>query len=192
MARPRTFEPEEALNAAMMVFWEKGFSETSYDDLVSATNVSRKGLYTVFGDKEALFLAALKNYCRKMIPEMFGVLQHHDMTVPELIQMFQALTGRVADGELAKGCFMANTAADEIITKPEVKAAYDQFLKTMISEFDGAFRRAGIEEAEAHRLAIYYNGVIQSLQLMAHSRTDPEIVHGFMDTALNELRKCAP
>ncbi len=87
---------------------------------------------------------------------------------------------------------MANTAADEIITKPEVKAAYDQFLKTMISEFDGAFRRAGIEEAEAHRLAIYYNGVIQSLQLMAHSRTDPDIVHGFMDTALNELRKYAP
>ena len=169
MARPRTFEPEAALNAAMMVFWEKGFSETSYDDLVSATNVSRKGLYTVFGDKEALFLAALKNYCRKMIPEMFGVLQHHD-----------------------KGCFMANTAADEIITKPEVKAAYDRFLKTMISEFDGAFRRAGIEEAEAHRLAIYYNGVIQSLQLMAHSRTDPDIVHGFMDTALNELRKYAP
>ena len=51
---------------------------------------------------------------------------------------------------------------------------------------------AGIEEAEAHRLAIYYNGVIQSLQLMAHSRTDPDIVHGFMDTALNELRKYAP
>lgn len=189
MARPRTFEPEEALQAAMEVFWRKGFAETSYDDLVSATHVSRKGLYTVFGDKDALFLAALKLYCKRMIPEMFGALERPGVTVGDLVGMFQGLAERVAAGELSRGCFMANTAADEMITRPEIKTMFDQYLRALIDDFAAAFRKAGIAADEALKLAVFYNGVIQSLQLMAHARTDGAIVRSFMDTALNELRK---
>ena len=111
MVRPRTFEPEEALDKAMAVFWRKGYAETSYDDLVSETGVSRKGLYTVFGDKEALFIAALHRYCRVRIPEMFHVLDQDVVTLAQIEAMFNWLTDLVATGQLSQGCFMANTAA---------------------------------------------------------------------------------
>lgn len=189
MARPRTFEPEEALDKAMAVFWRKGYAETSYDDLVSETGVSRKGLYTVFGDKEALFIAALHRYCRVRIPEMFHVLDQDVVTLAQIEAMFNWLTDLVATGQLSQGCFMANTAADDMIHHPNVKAAYDSYLETMTRQLARAFVRAGVDEREAGRLAVYYIGVLQSLQLMAHARTDEKFVRGFMDVALAELRR---
>lgn len=191
MARPRTFEPEEALEKAMNVFWRKGYAETSYDDLVSETGVSRKGLYTVFGDKEALFLAALKHYCRVRIPLMFNVLNQDVVTLDQIEAMFLWLTDLVATGQLSQGCFMANTAADEMIHNKAVKAAYDSYLKFMVSQLEQALARAGLSQASAQRLAVYYLGVLQSLQLMAHAKTDEKLVRGFMDVALGELKRAA-
>lgn len=62
MGRPRTFDVEQALEAALGVFWRKGFEGTSYADLVAATGVERPALYSAFGNKEALFLKALDRY----------------------------------------------------------------------------------------------------------------------------------
>jgi AcrR family transcriptional regulator len=62
MGRPRTFEVEDALEAALGVFWRKGFEGTSYADLVAATGVERPALYSAFGNKETLFLRALERY----------------------------------------------------------------------------------------------------------------------------------
>ncbi|MEM8839406.1 MAG: helix-turn-helix domain-containing protein, partial [Pseudomonadota bacterium] len=74
MPRPREFNPDDALDAAMRVFWAKGFAETSYDDLVLGTGVSRKSLYSVFGDKHMLFIAALQRYRAKIVPDLFRAL----------------------------------------------------------------------------------------------------------------------
>lgn len=62
MGRPRTFEPDDALEAALALFWRKGFDGTSYADLVAATGVERPALYSAFGNKDALFLRALAHY----------------------------------------------------------------------------------------------------------------------------------
>ncbi len=62
MGRPRTFDVDDALEAALGVFWRKGYEGTSYADLVGATGVERPALYSAFGNKEALFLKALKRY----------------------------------------------------------------------------------------------------------------------------------
>jgi len=53
---------EDALEAALGVFWRKGFEGTSYADLVAATGVERPALYSAFGNKDALFLRALERY----------------------------------------------------------------------------------------------------------------------------------
>jgi len=191
MARPRTFEPEEALDKAMTVFWRKGYAETSYDDLVSETGVSRKGLYTVFGDKEGLFLAALNHYCRVRIPQMFSVFEQDSVTLDQIEAMFRWLTDLVATGKLSQGCFMANTAADDMIHNPQVKSAYDAYFNFMLDKLALAFKRAGLDTETAGRLSVYYLGILQSLQLMAHARTDEKLVRSFMETALGELRRSA-
>jgi AcrR family transcriptional regulator len=50
------------LDAALCVFWRKGYEGTSYTDLTQATGVERPGLYSAFGNKEALFRRALERY----------------------------------------------------------------------------------------------------------------------------------
>jgi AcrR family transcriptional regulator len=60
--RPRSFDRESALAAAMEVFWEKGFEGASVAELCSAMELNPPSLYSAFGDKEKLFLEAVERY----------------------------------------------------------------------------------------------------------------------------------
>lgn len=60
--RPRSFDREAALDAAMQVFWEKGFEGATIGDLTTAMGVNPPSLYAAFGDKEDLFLATVQHY----------------------------------------------------------------------------------------------------------------------------------
>jgi len=60
--RPREFDPDEALDKAMMVFWQQGFEGASLTDLTEAMGISRPSLYAAFGNKEELFRRALLRY----------------------------------------------------------------------------------------------------------------------------------
>jgi AcrR family transcriptional regulator len=62
MGRPRGFDVERALDAALGVFWRKGFEGASYADLTAAAGVERPALYAAFGNKEELFRRALERY----------------------------------------------------------------------------------------------------------------------------------
>jgi AcrR family transcriptional regulator len=65
MGRHREFDVETTLDAALAVFWKKGFEGASYDDLSEATGVARPGLYSAFGNKESFFRMALDRYDAK-------------------------------------------------------------------------------------------------------------------------------
>jgi len=62
MGRPKEFDEQSALDAAMQVFWEKGYEGTSLDDLTAAMGINRSSLYSSFGDKEALFQRVMSHY----------------------------------------------------------------------------------------------------------------------------------
>lgn len=60
--RPREFDTETALAAALRMFWEKGYDGASLTDLTEAMGITRPSLYAAFGNKEALFKQALDLY----------------------------------------------------------------------------------------------------------------------------------
>jgi len=62
MGRPRGFAENEALDAAMRVFWEKGYEGSTLADLTEAMGINRSSMYAAFGDKEALFRLAIARY----------------------------------------------------------------------------------------------------------------------------------
>lgn len=62
MGRPREFDLGEALEAALRVFWSKGYEGTSYIDLTKACGVEKPALYSAFGNKEALFKRVVSVY----------------------------------------------------------------------------------------------------------------------------------
>jgi len=62
VGRPRSFETGKALDAAMKVFWRKGYEGASLSDLTRAMGINRPSLYAAFGDKESLFRKVLDRY----------------------------------------------------------------------------------------------------------------------------------
>lgn len=67
MGRRRTFDVEKVLDAALCVFWRKGYEGASYTDLTEAAGVERPALYSAFGNKEALFRQALARYYERYL-----------------------------------------------------------------------------------------------------------------------------
>jgi len=68
--RPRSFDREAALNAAMEVFWTKGYEAASISDLTEAMGINPPSLYAAFGDKEKLFLATIEQYAASRSDQM--------------------------------------------------------------------------------------------------------------------------
>src|SRR5580693_10016296 len=60
--RPAAFDRAVALQAAMKLFWERGYEGTSFDNLISAMGISASSFYNSFGSKEALYCEATQAY----------------------------------------------------------------------------------------------------------------------------------
>ncbi len=60
--RPREFDPDQALDRALTVFWQKGYEGATLLDLTAAMGINRPSLYAAFGNKEALFRRVLARY----------------------------------------------------------------------------------------------------------------------------------
>ena len=73
--RPRGFDPDEALTAALKVFWRKGFEGASLTDLTDAMGINRASIYNVFGNKEQLFRQALDLYEREKLAFIRAALE---------------------------------------------------------------------------------------------------------------------
>jgi AcrR family transcriptional regulator len=103
MGRPREFDETAALDAAVRVFWEKGFEGASMDDLTRAMGINRSSLYSSFGDKEALFLKALARY--KEGPMAFFGSALAQPTVRGVVQaLLRGTVQFLADSTHPKGC----------------------------------------------------------------------------------------
>jgi AcrR family transcriptional regulator len=105
MARPREFDEDEALDAALRLFWERGFSGTSVQELCDATGLSRASLYGAFGDKQQLFARALNRYGEK-VERADEVLSRSDSVVRGLEALLLGIVDAAADKASPRGCFL--------------------------------------------------------------------------------------
>ena len=78
--RPRKFDEDQALNGAMVLFWQKGLSSTSLDELAEAMNMNRPSIYNAFGNKDAIYRTTLARFCGQgnALPVEFVHCQDHD------------------------------------------------------------------------------------------------------------------
>ncbi|MFW8590411.1 TetR/AcrR family transcriptional regulator [Glaciecola sp. 2405UD65-10] len=69
--KKKAFSESTALNAAMEVFWQKGYAGASLSDLTSSMDINKPSMYNTFGNKETLFLKTTEHYIKtKMLPHM--------------------------------------------------------------------------------------------------------------------------
>jgi TetR/AcrR family transcriptional repressor of nem operon len=126
VGRPREFNEEAALEAAMDAFWTKGFEATSMADLCSCTGLHKGSLYQAFGDKHTLFMDALKHYSDTEFRETAAVAFQSDSPLENIRA---AISKICEDGGDEKGCLVINTMVELAPHDPQVKAAVQSFVE---------------------------------------------------------------
>ena len=120
MVRTREFNPEEALDKAMNLFWERGYQHTSMEDLVQHTGVSRYGLYGTFGNKDDIYRKALMRYTEMMKDEMQRHLRQPNAGRKELEASFKFIGEFISSDAGQRGCMACNTANELAPHDPEM------------------------------------------------------------------------
>lgn len=189
MARTKEFDPEAALQAALELFWRRGYEATSMADLVEHLGIGRASLYATFGNKHELYLKALERY-QEQLPDLLGELSRPGPVLPAV----RALVRRYADEATAEhlrlnGCFITNTAAELAPHDPaaarQVERSWDH-VETMLHS---ALVRAGAQgELGAGRdpltLARMLLVLLQGLKVVGKASADPARVRDAAEQAL--------
>ena len=126
MGRPKNFSREEMLEKAIPVFWKRGFSHTTLEDLERATGVNKSGLYSEFRDKEELFVECLRYYLATQAKR--GLLTEEPLGWKN-IETFLKL-GPHSRGE-QKGCFSVSSMREFAILPDEAHAIVAQSRATV-------------------------------------------------------------
>lgn len=111
MARPREFNTEQVLQAALDAFWRKGYVATSMADLMEATGLQKGSIYKAFGNKHSFFLTALRQY----LATGFAAIKSKMELAPDPVSALRAyLEAGVETCKInpKKGCFALNTIAE--------------------------------------------------------------------------------
>ncbi|GLQ95803.1 TetR/AcrR family transcriptional regulator [Dyella mobilis] len=141
--RPRAYDPAQALAGAQETFWRQGYSATSLDDLSEATGMNRPSLYAAFGDKRALYLAAMDDYVAAAQHAMGETLSSDAPLEQALLQVCDLALGLYfpAQGG-ARGCFLIGTSLAEAMNDDEVREKLHAALTGFDDAFEARFKRA--------------------------------------------------
>jgi TetR/AcrR family transcriptional repressor of nem operon len=121
MARAREFELDAATDAAVQLFWQRGYGATSVRDLCKAMGVKPGSFYAAFGSKQACFRAALDRYLvAQGVPREAG---------PEAVRAW--LRAIVVPARRGKGCLLINTAVEGPTLEPEIRTLVGERLAAM-------------------------------------------------------------
>lgn len=111
MGRPRSFDAETVLDKAVEVFRAKGYEAASVDDLEKAMGLRRASLYGAFGDKHALYLAALRRYDATRMTRLIAALDAERTGRRALARLFKTVLAECA--REPAGCLMANATMEK-------------------------------------------------------------------------------
>lgn len=166
--RPRAFDPDTALGAAAEQFRTGGYSGTSLDELAAATRLNRPSLYSAFGDKKALYLAALER-THARAERGFARLAQADLPLREMLErFFTAVIEGYLTGEAGPaGCLFISTAATESVNDPDVRGAITRFLAMEDAQIELLLRNAGAAAPE--KQARLVTAMVHSLSVRARA-----------------------
>ncbi|HEY5739309.1 MAG TPA: TetR/AcrR family transcriptional regulator [Gammaproteobacteria bacterium] len=155
VGRPREFDENRVLEAAMNAFWNKGYEATSLAELCRVTGLNKGSLYQAFGDKHSLFMRALTHYSEMEYREVMAVAVQHESPLARI----RAIVRKICDDACGgRGCMINNSMVELAPHDPEVKAALQTFGEQRMQGLTGVIGAAQLvgeirAELEPRKLA---------------------------------------
>lgn len=193
MARIREFDEEKVLEAAMQLFWEKGYEATSLSDLTARMGIQRPSIYSTFGDKKELFEAALRRYTTSRAADIRARLQSHTSVKQAFAIFFEEVIATEYTKDLSNGCFCINTMVElaphderfEILTRE-----HQLYLAVIFQETIERGIQSGEleEETDAKSLAQALIVALIGLTVMMKSQPQKSFIDNAIATTLTLLK----
>ena len=192
MPRPKTFNPDDALDKAMQVFWHKGYEATSMEDLLKAMDLNRGSLYDTFGDKRQLFLKVMDRYCTTFVGPKLSLLDQPGPALPTLHRFINGMIDSGLADPQRRGCFISNTVMELSPHEKEIAGTLRQALKMAEDAFCKVLARAKEqgelkEEKDPRALARFLTTMMQGIVVMIKAGTSAEVVKQTAETGLSIL-----
>ncbi|MFD2079864.1 TetR/AcrR family transcriptional regulator, transcriptional repressor for nem operon [Actinopolymorpha cephalotaxi] len=202
--RPRCFDPGAALDAAVEAFLARGYHATSLTDLTTATGLHRGSLYAAFGDKHALFLAALRRHAERSLAALDATVTGAPSPLEGVARFVRDQAERAA-GQLAgqpggqpdgqrggRGCLVANTTLELLPGDHEVAREIEEYQRRMAARVARALdeaRAAGelTGPGPTAALARYLFVVVEGMWQLGRTTNDTGTLLGVADVALTTL-----
>lgn len=192
MARAKEFNPDEALDKAMHVFWHKGYEATSMEDLLEAMNLNRGSLYDTFGDKRQLFLKVMDRYCHGFVGSKFSLLDQPGPALPTLRRFIHSMIeGALVDPQ-RRGCLIANTVMELAPHEKDIAGKVNMALKMGEDAFFGVLTRAKKQgeldpDKDPRTLARFLTTMMQGSIVMIKAGASADAVKQSTEMALSTL-----
>jgi AcrR family transcriptional regulator len=192
--RPRTYNPEKVIEEALQVFWRKGFSATSLDDLVDATGINRPSLYAGFGDKEKIYLTVLDHFRAIMTAKLQDTLisRGRDDTVADAVNRYlsEVIEIYLGSADEALGCAVLCTTASEARNHKGIREMLAETLQLLDDVFETYLANAQREgnlptDLDCVSLARVLCAIQHSLALRARSGQSRKQLQTLVDAAVN-------
>lgn len=195
MGRPREFDEEAVLDAAVQCFWKRGYEATSIRDLISGTGLTGASLYNAFGDKDSIYRRALDHYVEGSIGDRIRRCEAMEPRAA-IEAFFREILSRSLKDEECKGCMLVNAALDVAPEDPGFKAAIADVLRRIEGFFlscivKGLASGSITPSRPAENLAQHLLGVLMGVRVLARVRPEKALLEGIVDTALTLLDRDA-
>jgi TetR/AcrR family transcriptional repressor of nem operon len=192
MPRPKAFDPDEALQKAMQIFWEHGYEATSVEHLVQRMGINRFSLYSTFGGKHQLFVAALERYRDTIVADLVGELEQASAGLAAIRRFFMRLVDFFASSAGWYGCLMTNTVVELAPHDPRVAAKVQGYVVWLEEAFYRVLLQAPPiqQHPTAHAcrdLARFLTGSALGLGVLAKTSPGRQALEGYVRVVLSVL-----
>jgi TetR/AcrR family transcriptional repressor of nem operon len=158
MARTVEFNECEIVEKAMNVFWEKGYHNTSVQDLVDAMQINRSSLYNTLGDKHGLFLKCVSSYVEAGFKETQDKIAKQESALQALINIIRDKAAWVIDSQ--NGCLGIKTIFEIAPEDEQVRNLLcqnsDRYLKMMADVIQKAMDDGELDSSDDATLLAEY------------------------------------
>jgi AcrR family transcriptional regulator len=186
--RPRSFDRDAALQAAMLLFWRHGYETTSLNDLTQAMGVTPPSIYTAFGNKKKLFLEAVGKYLAGPVTSQ-SIIDDALTARAAARGLLDAAVIGFTGARTPPGCLLASAAlscsAAATDVRDELAAIRRNIEERLKNRIDRAVDAGELPtKTDAAALAAHVMAVIQGLSTLARDGAKREKLKRVANTAM--------
>jgi len=192
MGRNKKYDRDTLVEKAMELFRDHGFAGTSTQMLVEELEVNRFSLYAEFGNKQALFDAALERYDKQVIERRFGPLENPSAGVKEIRALLEFYASAGSGPAQGRGCLLCNTAVEFGPEDPSGDAFVQRYFKRLSSAFYNALNNAQSEgilrnPAPLKKEADFFTASTLGLFVLIRAKAPAEMIENAAKMAIAHL-----